>query len=177
MFIRKKLNHGQQYAYLVKNTWLSGKGPRQKVGKYLGKVLKLERKSSELFQANEDFSRLDFKDAVMQLVKHELVQHGFFPDKGCLASGGIAVDLTSFSVKNKGRPVVLELNNGFLSEETLRQLQRHDPGKDPEGYELAKLLVGAGINISQEAFIALFEKIKPVAKQEEDAKPAEEFYY
>ncbi|MBI4175887.1 MAG: hypothetical protein HY518_01675 [Candidatus Aenigmarchaeota archaeon] len=175
MFVRKKLNHGQHYAYLVRSSWVAGKGPRQKVGKYLGKVVKPERTGTELFKMNEEtLAKAQFKEMATALLLHELKQHGFGEKEGMLVGGDIAVD-SGFRVTRKGRPAVLELNNGFLSEETIQYLLNYSAEKDPKGEELARRLVGAGVAASEEAFIALFEKARPATKEEE-ALP-EDFYY
>jgi hypothetical protein len=173
VFVRVKRIYGQEYGYLVENSW-TGKGSRQRVGKYLGKVFRPEKAKSESFSG---FLRGDgaafvqekeFGAIAQALVEHELAKHDVKSD--------ISVDFSAFTVKNaRGKAVVVAMNDGFLCGETLRKLLEYDAGKDYSGYVLADVLTGAGLAPEQDVFVSLYGKFK--AQYDAAAARREEFYY
>ncbi|MBI2580887.1 hypothetical protein HYV85_03700 [Candidatus Woesearchaeota archaeon] len=81
VFIRIKRISGKEYAYLVANNW-TGSGPRQKVSKYLGKVIRPEKAKSEALQAfleltseqdlQQWIGKSGFKEITAALIRWEL---------------------------------------------------------------------------------------------------------
>src|SRR3989344_5502046 len=69
MFVRVKNIKGRKYAYLVENEWTPW-GSRQRVTKYLGKLISVER-------AKEDVLELPngFKEAIMVAITQEVENH------------------------------------------------------------------------------------------------------
>jgi hypothetical protein len=175
--IKKKSGNVYTYAYLVENKWkkraVGKKKSRQKVKAYLGRVHKLE-KSSEL-----DFLELlsidnvekyvenkNKKEIIIDLVKYELLKHGFDEVGSLVSNGDIFFDLDNveFSVLEgyKRKPgIVLHLNEGFMCKETLRRITHfYSEGTEEEiGYKFAKMFVEAGIDVPKDVFVGLFGKL------------------
>ena len=174
VFVRVKNISGSQYGYLVENSW-TGKGTRQKVGKYLGKVhtpSKVKSESLQAFLSIENLSKHvqenDFKNLAEDLVKRELHNHG--------VADQFSVNFSDFSVRNsKGKEVAIAMNNGFLCGHTMQQLLDYKPEQDYSGYLLADIITAAGILPEQDLFVELYGKFK--AKHEAAAAKKFEFYY
>lgn len=136
MFVRTKKVKNKQYAYLVENTWTK-KGTRQKVKKYLGKVIKPNRKKENNFLVEKT---RNYEETIKELIKHELSNH----------------DVT----KNDEKSVIF-MNEGFLCKETVKELIKLTPEKenrtDKEGERLAIKLLEAGLKVKKEEFSKLFE--------------------
>ena len=159
VFIRKKRIKDQEYAYLVSNIWTK-KGPRQQTVRYLGKVyipIKLK---------NYDFSDMLGKDLegylkgarpgriLSDLVMFDLINHGFKPeseDKVLWENGDVEVNLVEKTIlsKSKKKPIVIQMNEGFLCHETMQDLFkiRLKVSDDEEnmkglGLELASSILG-----------------------------------
>ena len=172
MFVRLKRIKGKDYAYLVENSW-TRKGARQKVAKYLGRVIKPESVKSEsladflkIDDTKEYVKNTDTKEIISDLVKLELASHNLdieikFEDNEIL--------------DGKGKKIVLQINDGYLCSETLRQLIDYDSKKDARGVRLAELIVAAGLKIEPDVFISLFAK----TRSQEDLEKVEnlDFYY
>ena len=173
MFIRIKKIKERPYAYLVANTWTST-GPRQKVFKYLGKIVKLEANPGMSFEDylkkvyNKDlvqyYSDIKYRQLAMDMISFELFLHGFKKESNRLNNDSYTVDLNSnevYLVSNRS-PAVFQMNEGFLCNTSLRKFLNFKPkeGKyDAEiGKDLAERSVAAGLNINKEAFIVLYEK-------------------
>ncbi len=168
MFIRLKKIKGKDYAYMVHNSWTE-KGARQKVTGYLGKVHKPERarqKTLKEFLALESvedyFSSKEYKEIVSGLIKLELHNHNL--EDSFFMNG---TELKTIS----GKDAVVQLNQGFLCNETIKKLLEYNPEQD-DGYTLANLLTYAGLSLEKEHFILLFEKTKV---PEQSGK--QDFYY
>ena len=154
MFVRIKKLKGKEYAYLVENEWTIN-GSRQKVKSYLGRVIRpLKMKEKET-----DISEMNYKQAVMTLLKQELQNHGF--DETLTFDNKIKADLDEKKITNSGKNIVLAMNEGFLCSQTLKDaLEIELTGHEEEaGTQLAKALVEAGLSIPKDAFVQLFEKI------------------
>ncbi len=161
MFVRVKNINGQKYAYLVKNRWLK-KGTRQKVNRYLGKVI--EPSKLEMDDFYDDVDDLGAKDILRKLIGHELKRHGFEGERLRFKKDNLEVDLYELEIKllkGKGKPAVLSMNNEYLSTYSLRKLFAFKSEGDQEavGLELAKRLVATGLKVDREVFIELFKKI------------------
>ncbi len=177
MFIRTKKLKGRHYAYLVKNAWKAGK-VRQKAQKYLGRVYSFERKQEKSLTQEQKVrvssSESSFKDIVVELVKLELLNHE-------AAEEGVLFDEKGLKITKNERDIVLGINEGFLCQESLKKLLNYNPEKDFEGFELAKLLVGAGLKLEKDVFVELFEKLRPRQDNEADNQDSKakdlEIYY
>lgn len=177
MFIRTKRLKGRHYGYLVRNTWKKGK-VRQKTHKYLGRVYSFERKHEKgLTQAQkvrvleEYISKSSFKNIILDLVKLEFLNHS-------LEGEGIKFEEEALKITKNERKIVLGINNGFLCQESLKNLLNYRAEKDYEGFELAKLLVSAGLKVEKDVFVELFEKLRPKQDYDKDdkGKPPEIYY-
>ncbi len=166
-FVRIKKIKGKEYGYIVENTW-KGKGSRQKVKAYLGKVVRLQRIKEENFfdyfrvEQREDYLKNISKDAlVISIIKFELINHGFVEEKGLMRNGNISVDLSQLDVRDGNKRVALAMNDGFLADITLRRLiEFQEKGSQAElSLKLAKAFVEAGIKVNEELFVAVYEKI------------------
>ena len=102
-FLRTKKINGKSYCYLVQNKHTK-KGPRQKVKKYLGRAFELEQKKEMDFFGIEnpnDYLKKSKKDILNDLIKFELVKHGFRERKDFLVNKGISVDKKNFQILKK----------------------------------------------------------------------------
>ena len=160
-FIRIKKIAGKEYAYLVENKWYKrgfknkGKGSRQKVSKYLGRVYKHDKVNDQNFYSfkkidnlekylkNNDKSRI-FNDLVeWELFRHNVNKEEFF------------IDFKNKKVLKNKKNVSLQMNEGFLSSFTLQRLFTLT---SQDSYYLAKCILEAGIQIPQEVFVGVFGK-------------------
>lgn len=175
-FIRKKRIQNREYAYIVENRWKkrvgkgSKKGSRQKVKGYLGRVLKLSPKQEIDFISHfcsdgvEGYMEgNDKKSIVMDLVRFELLRHGFEEAGKLLSNGDVFFDLDNneFSAnEGKVKKLVLELNEGFMCKETIESLLGFK-AKDGEeaGLSLANAFVEAGLKVPEEVFVGFFGKL------------------
>ncbi|MBI2549686.1 hypothetical protein HYV83_00710 [Candidatus Woesearchaeota archaeon] len=184
VFIRIKRISGKEYGYLVANSW-TGSGPRQKVSKYLGRLIRPEKAKSEplaqfLGLAGEPaitewVKKSSFKEIAAALIKWELNNHNIAE-----SSYGISAEKAEL-LDCKGKPVAIALNDGFLCGHTAKKLLEYDAAADYSGYNLADALTAAGIAIEKEVFITLFGKMQAMTgagKQEAAAKETlKDFYY
>jgi len=164
MFVRTKKIKNQDYAYLVRNKW-TRKGTRQKVNRYLGRVVTpeqvLEVSYNDHMGDNESLDRISARELVKSLVAWVLHNHGFTQKKNRFFYKGITVDLSKLQVRCGRRNIALNINNDFLCGYTLRRLLRFKSGKsqDAVGLQLAKAFIGSGIPIPQDVFVHVFEKV------------------
>ena len=175
--IKKKSGNVYTYAYLVENKWkkraVGKKKCRQKVKAYLGRVHKLEKKSDIDFLEHHNIKDMDKhidsnskKDIIIDLVKYELLKHGFDEVGSLVSNGEIFFDIekSEFSIlegdKHK-KGIVLELNEGFMCKETIKNLTKFNAeGTEEEiGYKYAKAFVETGLDVPHEVFVCLFSKI------------------
>ena len=166
MFIRAKKIKGKDYAYLVRNKW-TRKGARQKVSQYLGRMHSFPvEKEVDFFtflaqNPEEYMEKNQFPAILNDLIRWELAKHGFIETDGEWKKGGIAIQVKYDDIIEKGKSLVLKLNEGFLCGYTLMRLRRYNPAGELEdiGYDLAERFVLAGIAIPKELFVAVFEKL------------------
>lgn len=162
MFVRLKRIKGMPYAYLVKNLWRQGKS-QQKVVKYLGRAYnppKLKELQTEVPE--------DFYQALRQLISKELQQHGFVEAGNTLVKDGITVDLDKKTVTAGKRQVVVQMNEGFLCEHTLKQAmayERKHEQAEKEGPRLAEVLLATGLSLPQEEFVQMYERSGKLIKE------------
>ncbi|MDP3765582.1 MAG: hypothetical protein Q8R04_03650 [Nanoarchaeota archaeon] len=158
-FIRTKKIGRNEYAYLVENKWYKrsfkgkGRGPRQKVSKYLGRVYSFNKTGNIDFLTFKKINRLEqylkdnnknqiFKD----LVEWELFRHSINKEE-------FIIDFTNKKILKNGKDISLRMNEGFLNSFTLERLFNLRSG---ESYYLAKCFVEAGIEIPKEVFVGVF---------------------
>lgn len=155
----KKTGTVYEYAYAVQNKWRK-KGSRQKVKDYLGKVHRHRRVRELAFfdslrvEEPEQYVQGLGKDSLIRLLVHwELARHG--------CADSFSVDFSKKRVMKDGKPASIAMNEGMLNTYTLRQLLNFKKSQDQKetGYRLAKAFVEAGIDVPQEVFITLFEKL------------------
>ncbi len=164
MFIRIKKISNKEYAYLVKNVWKKRKkASRQKVSSYLGRVYKLSKIKNEQLK---DCSNLSAKAIIKELIKQELINHGFQETKvNNFEKDNFIVNLKKKEVKDKKtkKQICLEINNNFLCAYTLRKLLNFSPKqgltKLQVGKELANAFESAGIIVPKELFVIIAQKI------------------
>lgn len=156
MFVRVKKIKGRPYAYLVKNEWTPW-GSRQRVAKYLGKTVILER-------AGETHAELPqgMKAAILEAAAQELTNHGFTREDMVLKRDAITVDLAEKTIREKNKKIVLGMNEGYLCDHTLLEVLSFTPDKRPDtsAKKLASLVLETGLKLSNEQFLHLFEQIK-----------------
>ncbi|MBI2140868.1 hypothetical protein HYU16_00425 [Candidatus Woesearchaeota archaeon] len=187
VFVRIKRISGKEYAYLVANSW-TGSGPRQKVSKYLGRLIRPEKAKSEALGAflgltgeqalRQWIGKSSFREIAAELIRLELRNHGINDSN----SHKTAVENTEF-LDDKGKNIVIALNDGFLCSYTAKKLLEYDAATDYSGYNLADALTAAGIAVEKDVFISLFGKMQAKATAakggKETAKEAafKDFYY
>ncbi|MFH1181573.1 MAG: hypothetical protein V1702_01315 [Candidatus Woesearchaeota archaeon] len=168
MFVRIKRIKGQEYGYLVENSW-TGEGTRQKVTAYLGKILRPLRVKSEGLAANiaEHVSKTGYSELMRELVLLELLNHSL--------DGKVSVDFDNFAVGDGKKSVVVALNDGFLCGHSLKKLFQYSAEEDYTGFLLADLITGAGIKVEKDVFVALFQKLQGNVQKKQAEKM--DFYY
>ena len=156
MFVRVKKINGRPYGYLVENEWTPW-GSRQRVSKYLGKTQTLTRYSEGLAELPAGL-----QPAIVEAVAQELSNHGFVREGGLLRQEDIIVNLDEKTVRHKSKKVVLGMNEGYLCDHTLQQLLTFTPDERPDASakKLANLVLEAGLKLSNEQFVHLFEQVK-----------------
>lgn len=187
MFLRKKKVKDKHYLYAVENKWKKGKGVKQKVKKYLGRVHKFREPASKKI-GFRDFLEMHYsvelggyldetesRQIISDLVKWELYKKGFGFDgnKGKVMkrkkeSVVVNLDKTRKMLCYNGRSFAIESNGGYinnLSVTTLINYKLKDNGKwegdldkRAVGLKLARMFVDGGIKIPDEVFVAVFEK-------------------
>ena len=169
MFIRQKKIKDQHYAYLVKNSWKKAQGTRQKVSKYLGRIIFLDKISDKQFIESLKYPDLYLRKTnpaqmLVDFMKFKLGNFGFAQDKKnnmIMVKDDLAVDLKKCKVLHKNKPIVLAIDKDYLCNYTLRNLMRFktDLDFDGAGLKLAKAFVATGIVVEEEFFVHLFKKI------------------
>ena len=154
MFVRVKNIKGRPYAYLVENEWTPW-GSRQKVAKYLGKTHLLTRISEGMLELPEGLQQ-----TILQGVVQELQNHGFTKEGDLMVKEDVIVSLQEQTIRQKNKKVVLGMNEGYLCDHTLQQALAFVPEERPDksAKKLANLILEAGLKLSNEQFLHLFEQ-------------------
>jgi hypothetical protein len=168
------------YAYIVENRWKkrvgkgSKKGARQKVKGYLGKVHEFSRVGDREFMSHFNvkdvkahFDEHGREKVIKDLVRLELINHGFLENGDFYASGDLAVYISDkdFFIKNlreeKDRKMVIGMNEGFLCKETFEKLLGFKGKGDPKevGLSLGNALLEAGLRVPNEVFVEMFNRV------------------
>ncbi len=156
MFVRVKKIKGRPYAYLVENEWTPW-GSRQRVSKYLGKTQTLSRFSEGLAELPTGL-----QPAIVEAVAQELSNHGFVREGNLLKQENVTVDLNEKTVRQNTKKIVLGMNEGYLCDHTLQQLLTFTPEErqDESAKKLASRVLEAGLKLSNEQFLHLYEQVK-----------------
>ena len=156
MFVRVKKIKGKKYAYLVENEWTPW-GSRQKVTKYLGKTHTITK-----YTENHTTLPAGLQFAITHAIIQELKNHGFTQDEHTLKQENITINLNDKTVKQNNKKAVLEMNEGYMCDHTIQQLLDYTPeGKHEENAKkLANLVLEAGLKLTNEQFIHIFEQVK-----------------
>ncbi|MEK6874852.1 MAG: hypothetical protein AABX52_03840 [Nanoarchaeota archaeon] len=160
MFIRKKHIKGQDYAYLVQNTWTTH-GPRQHVTAYLGKIYTLTQTTQTPFP-HIDIEHMNYQDAVQAILIWNIETLGFKPTGNHYFKDNLIIDPAIHTVKNtKGKEAIIQRDQGYLCSHTLTTIYKFSmQGHEEEvGFALAKAFVDAGLSVPKEVFVQIFEKI------------------
>ncbi|MFH0868259.1 MAG: hypothetical protein V1831_03015 [Candidatus Woesearchaeota archaeon] len=160
-FIRIKKIDSKEYAYLVENKWYKrkvkgkGKGPRQKVSKYLGRVHEPDKTDNTNFFNFKKIDNLDDylknnrkNEIIKDLVEWELFRHNINKEE-------FTIDFNNKKVIKDNKEVSLKMNEGFLNSYTLSRVFNLNSGSS---YFLAKCFVDAGVEIPKEVFVGVFGK-------------------
>ncbi len=163
MFVRVKLIKNQKYAYLVENKWhKSKKSARQKTTKYLGKIITLKKDTVPVQSLDKTslFSQ-PLKDACVILLKLELEKYGFLEEKESIFKyGQIIIDLNQRKITQGGKPVSIELNQGFLNNYTIQEIMDYRPPEATRkevAKSLATTLISGGLELDPSFFIDFFQ--------------------
>lgn len=163
MYIRVKKVKGYEYAYLVANKWRKNgdrKGARQKVRKYLGRVLDYKAENGkEFFEfVKAEDSRKYLEDNDYGQILKDLIRWEF--NKRYIGED-VLVYYNRGKIQKNGKDICVRMNNGIFCGFTLKRLFEFDgQGAEPEvGKRLARAFVEAGIDVPQEVFVGLFEKV------------------
>ncbi len=175
-FIRIKKIKKIEYAYFVENKWTKT-GSRQKVGKYLGKLYRLEKDKERDFAdilkepIDEYINTATPKEIIHDLIRFELTSHGFKKSNNNMTTSqevfksnslDISINLSTNTITNqKDKPVVLFINDGYFCSNTVSELLNFNyKGTQKEvGTQLANIFLNSGVNIPQELFILFFHKV------------------
>jgi hypothetical protein len=160
-FVRAKTIKGQKYAYFVQNKWVKGK-VKQVTKKYLGKIIFLEpEKDSEEIILDAKKTK---KQLILDILRHTFYKYGFIDHtrKNAVLKGSLEVHLSSGSITDTGKNVVLQLNDRYVYPALLLSLlDFYQPEAEDErpGTRLAKVFSDAGIAITPDQFVLLYKKI------------------
>lgn len=157
-FIRIKKVKNWRYAYLVENKWKSKK-TKQKVKEYLGRVHSLDNIVGIKF--DKDISQMDYKDAVKELIKFELMKNGFSEKGNILKKESFVINFDENKFLNGKKPIVFESNEGFICTNTFKKVMNFKKAETEEetGLMLAETILDSGISIPHNVFVKLFEKL------------------
>ena len=159
-----------QYAYLVNNRYSrKTKKVCQKVISYLGRVYRFPKviDTNTNPAPNPGVSELGekpFPEMLAGLFQQELANHGFRQAGDEWSNEGLLIRFEEktmvFSRGKRPLNAVIMMNEGFFCKNTHDALM-HFKGTGTEadiGSQLANALLGAGLKVSNELFVALVEK-------------------
>lgn len=165
MFVRIKARINskgdvKKYAYLVrsKRRKKSKKHPKQKVVAYLGRIIELNNNLQQSTTPNLNTLRANLKPMFKEL----LISNGFKEtSKDSFRRNDIYINTQRSVVKDikTSQKLCLKVNEGYISSYSLSMLMNYRPIESIEkevGRDFAKKLLAAGLNPSQEVFMALY---------------------
>jgi len=166
-FIRTKKIKNKEYAYIVENKWRKrGNKVKQKTKKYLGRVYRHDKVNEEDFyqfhnieDVDDYLEDKDKEEVINDLLKWELKKHGFEEKENKWVKKNCFLDIDKKKIYNKkGNKIALGINEGFLTDYTVRRIINFSADTREEGYDFAKMFVEAGISIPKQIFVELFKK-------------------
>ncbi|PIN76344.1 hypothetical protein COV17_02885 [Candidatus Woesearchaeota archaeon CG10_big_fil_rev_8_21_14_0_10_36_11] len=154
-YIRTKSINKNMYAYVVEST-TTPKGPRQNVKQYLGRVYTTTKNE---MQKKKGITAKNTTDFLRQLASRELYAHGFTIKRNNVEFSNVLFSQKSFTLQNGKKNVVVKLNEGYLCHHTLQKIQKFTKTDDvaKDGFVLARLIIEAGMTISEEEFIHFYK--------------------
>ncbi|MBT4936086.1 hypothetical protein HOL21_00405 [Candidatus Woesearchaeota archaeon] len=154
-YIRTKNINKNSYAYVVEST-KTAKGPRQKVKQYLGRVYETTKSNNINKSVITAKNKTDF---LQQLITKELDKNGFSQQGSHLKLDTVVFLPKSLTLQKKKKHVVVKLNEGYLCNHTVNNIKKFARTQDiaKDGFKLAKLLLDAGLPISEEEFISFYK--------------------
>ena len=167
MYIRTKTrtnksNNTYAYAYLAQIRRKKSR-PKQKILKYLGRIYIAQKIGTKQPEITLDSP---LRDIFSSLLKTELENHGFKETVPLsLRNWDLEVNLGNITVSNlkTGKKVCIQLNQGILCEETLKNLVEYSiPQENLKGIRqhFAKTIVEAGIQAPETVMVQIFQKIQ-----------------
>lgn len=155
-----------QYLYIVETKRYRKKRVKQKTKKYLGRVHNFDKvKGVDFYQflsitnPEEYLDKTETTEMILDIVKLELIKHGFEQLKGRWVKSGCFVNLEKRKVVNgKGNNIALGFNDGFLTGYALKEIINFKVYGSEYGYDFAKMFVEAGIDAPKEIFVEVFRK-------------------
>ncbi|RLE45769.1 hypothetical protein DRJ22_03655 [Candidatus Woesearchaeota archaeon] len=162
-FIRVKNIKGQKYAYLVENEWTPW-GSRQKVKKYLGKIYKPKKQDKQ--QKESEQEEIQEQDIIKKIIIQELLKHGFSRQDTNMTLGSIKVNIERLEVRQNNKKITLEMNEGYMCDETLKQLRDFKAEENPEKTipKLAKTILEAGLKPETQETVKIYETKAKIIK-------------
>ena len=153
-------------AYLVENKWrkrVKGgkKGSRQKVKGYLGRVYEYPKVNDKDFFLHHSIEDIDsyvgkgYNNVVKDLIEWEMHKHNVNKED-------FLIDFDKKKVDRNNRKAAIMMNGGFLCEHSLRNLMNFKTHGEEVGYKFAKVFVEAGIDVPEELFVKVFERMTRV---------------
>ena len=143
---------------------------KQRTLKYLGRSYKLNSKGLDLEtfldkNIEQFIEETPKRGIILKLIEFELINHEFKKLKhdDYILNSEIKVEIDKIKIRNlKNKPVVLEINEGFLCEYTINSVLNFKfPNLNEKecGKYLANTLLSAGIKIDDQLFVSLFNKL------------------
>ncbi|MEK6867550.1 MAG: hypothetical protein AABX98_01890 [Nanoarchaeota archaeon] len=141
---------------------------------YLGKVYTLSKTNTASFETfckeeNKNLENAGLKAIIQALMEWTLWQHSFIKDpliqkKWLLENGKIVGDPEKLKITSGKKEVTLKINDGYMNSFTLKELLNIQIKKKTEeqrqaATSLAKAFVDAGIQVPQDIFIEVFQKV------------------
>ena len=172
-FFRIKKIKGREYAYRVENKWhktaksvgnlqgINPRGSRQKVKDYVGSAYRFDLKNNVDFIQFMKIENIEMyiNNNQKNSIIYDLIEWEFF--KFGINKEEFLIDMDNSTIQKKKKNVALLINDGFMCNLTLKNLLEFRLEGDEEiyGYRLARVFVEAGIQVPQEVFVGLFDKI------------------
>lgn len=164
-FIRVKVRknyRGEElsYGYLVENFWLKRKKrPKQKIKRYLGRIYSFEFVKNYFLDFNK-LEKVSVEEILKLLIKRELKKIGFNGNGEIYKKSCFFVDLDKQKVVRSKKNIVLQLNEGFLCNYSIKNLFSYNKIFSKEtGKEFAKQLKLTGIDMDEEEFYFLIDRM------------------
>lgn len=193
MYIRPKKKGKNSYAILVECRRVRGRGrPRKKIKgishasrpkefviEHLGRIISPEKKDAELGAKESIIENTgeNSREIITNLVVKELFRHDFSRTKDSMKYKDAMVDLKNLYIyrlcsTKQTKPIVIQLNEGFMCDYTLKNLLNFKPKEDEDSEKtklrFAKAYLEAGLTMN-ESFTKLFGLLTAKEEKEQTA--------